>query len=445
MAIDLKVNKLGFFGIIVLIAVTGCASTVNLKVQRPPVLNTLGIQRIAIMPFSTTDSSSLQRQAAAALTNESLLRIQAVNRFTLVNSTEIERARIARGNIENLADALFSGQVVSVSVQDTSTQGAYKDRNNNTIAYTDYLREVQISFNYGLTLTRDGSMIGPISKTVKDSSSARDNTADLKTAQSMIQDLIQKNMAALGRDLAPYEATETRSLMKETSNDSFIKQRAKNANALVKAGNYKSAHDEFLKIYQDTGSFAAAFNTALLIEIQGDLEGAAVFLQKVHNDTGNPKAAAEITRLQKAMDDAGLFETYRANQTQRDRVIAFMVDTLPTKLPDRARVALINNSQNNRDIADAVIHGITEGLLSKNIIVIDRYTRALVEMEKAYQLSGNVSSAEITSTGREAGVSAFLLVSVTGAGRTRRLSVQALDVERNTVLYQSPQTDEMNL
>jgi len=438
-------NKLGFLGITILIAITGCATTVDIQVQRPPVLNTLGIKRLAVMPFSTTDGSSRQRQAAASLMSESLARIQATGHFTLVNSSEIERARASGGNIENLADALFSGQVMSVTVQDSSKQGSYKDKNNNTITYTDYYREVQISFNYGLTRTRDGSMIGPLSKTVSNSASARNNSAELTPAETMIQNLIRNNMSGLGRDIAPYTATEKRSFMKETSSDKTVKQRVKNADALIKAGSYKNAQNEFLKIYQDTGSFAAAFNTALLIEIQGDLEQAAGFLQRVYNDTGNPKASAEIARLRKTMDDAGLFQTYTANQNQRDRLIALMVDTLPSKMPNRPRIALINISQNAKELAEQVINGMINGFVSKNITVVDRNNRALLEMERNYQFSGNVSDKEMVSIGHEAGVNAFVLVSVTGAGASRRLSVQMIDVERGTVLYQSPQTDEMNL
>jgi TolB-like protein len=440
-------DKLIFLGIAVLMSVTGCATTVDLQVQRPPALNTLGIRRLAVMPFSTTGSSSLQRQAAAYLTNESLTRIQATNHFTMVNAAQVEQAR-GTGNIENLADALFSGQVISAGSQDSSQSNSRtakdKDGKTVTVNYTTYTRTVQVSFNYGLTRTRDGSMVGPLSKTLSDSRSSEDSS-NLPSAESMIQNLIQRSMAGVGRDVAPYTATESRSFMKETSKNKAVKQRAKNADAMIKAGNYKTAQDAFLKIYQDTGSFPAAFNTALLIEIQGDPEGASAFLQNVYNDTGNLQAAAEIARLQKVMDDAGLLQTYRVNQTQRDKVIALMTDTLPAKLPDRARVSLINNSQNERDITEAVINGITEGFLKKSITVIDRNTRALVEMEKAYQLSGNVSDAEMVSIGREAGVNAFVLVSVTGSGGTRRLLVRVLDVERNTVLYQSPQTDEMNL
>jgi len=423
----------------------GCATTIALRVQRLPTLNTLGIQRLAVMPFTTTDGSSLQRQAAAWLTSESLSHIQATNHFTLINASEIERVRAARGNIEDLADALFSGQVMAVAVKDSSQQSSYKDKNGNTVTYTTYSREVQLSYNYSLTRTRDGSLIGPVNKTASTSSSIRDDLSNLSSAESMIQKLIQSNIAGVSRDIAPYMVTEYRSLMRETSKDKIIKQRAKDADALVKAGSYRSAQNAFLGIYQDTGSFAAGYNTGLLIEVQGDRDGAAAFFQMVYNDTGNPKAAAEVARLQKAKADAGLLEAYAANQSQRDRVIALMVNTLPSQIPREPRIALINNSRNEKELAEVIINGIIDGLVSKKITVVDRNNQSLLEMEKNYQYSGNVSDEEMVSLGHEAGVNALVLVAVTGSGGSRRLSVRMLDVERNTVLYQSPQTDEMNL
>jgi len=427
------------------VVLAGCSTTITFRVQRPPTLNTLGIQRLAVMPFTTTGNSSLYRQAAAWLTNESLTRIQGTNHFTLINASEIERVRAARGNIEDLADALFSGQVVSISVQDSSQQGSYKNKNGDTIYYITYIRDVKLSYNYNLTRTRDGSMIGPVNKTVSTSSSSQDDPSALSSAENMIQRIIQSNMAGLGRDVAPYMATENRSLMKETSKDKIIKQRAKDADALVKAGSYRSAQDAFLGIYHDTDSFAAAYNVALLIEVQGDREGAAAFLQEVYNVTGNPRAMTEIARLQRAMADAGLLEAYRENQTQRDRVIALMVQTLPSMMPKEPRIALINNSQNERELVETIINGIIDGFLSKKITVVDRNNQTLVEMERNYQYSGNVSDDEMVSLGHEAGVNTFVLVSVTGSGGSRRLSVRMLDIERNTILYQSPQTNEMNL
>jgi hypothetical protein len=423
----------------------GCSTTVTFQVQRPPTLNTLGIQRLAVMPFtSTAGNSSLYRQTATWLTNEALLRVQETNHFTLISAAEVERVRANKGNVEILADALFNGQVISAVVRNNSREGTRKDTEGNAVTYTIYEREVQLDFNYSLTRTRDGSIIGPVNKTFK-TTDANENQADLRTAEAMIQSLVQRGMAGLGRDIAPYMATERRNLMQETSKDKAIKQRTKDANALVKSGSYKNAQNAFMEIYQDIGSFPAAYNAALLIEVQGDREGAVAFLQRVYNDTGNARAMTEIARLQRAMAEAGLLEAYRENQSQRDKVIALMVETLPSYMPRNPRIAVVNNSRNEKELADVIINGIIDGFVSKKITVVDRNRQSLVEMEKTYQYSGSVSDEEMVSLGHEAGVNAFVLVSITGSGGSRRLSVRMLDVERNTVLYQSPQTDEMNL
>jgi len=83
---------------------------------------------------------------------------------------------------------------------------------------------------------------------------------------------------------------------------------------LVKKGSYKSAEEAFLGIYRDTGSFAAAYNAGLLLELQGDLEGAAILMQRLFDETGNQKAALSIERIQKAMDNAGLLDAYAENK-----------------------------------------------------------------------------------------------------------------------------------
>jgi hypothetical protein len=303
-----------------------------------------------------------------------------------------------------------------------------------------------MTFSYNLTRAgRGADLIGSNTRANLTSSHSTQNRGELRPAEAMVQEIIQRNMRGIASYVAPHMVTQQRKIESEPSRDRDVRQRAKDAEALIKAGSYRIAQDAFLGIYRDTGSFAAALNAALLKEVQGDLEGAASFMQTVHNATGNPRAANEIARLRRVMDNMGLLEAYAQNIHQRDRVIALMVDTLPSRMPANPRVALMNNSQNERDLVELVITGIIDGFLANNIIVVDRANRALVEMERNYQLLGHVRDEEMISIGQEAGVNAFILVAITGTGAIRRLSVRMLDVERNTVIYQSPNTDEMNL
>jgi hypothetical protein len=432
-------------GMIVLSLVSiGCATTVAFKVERPPTIPTLGIQRLSILPFETSDNSSLQRHAATLLTNESLSRIQAVNRFVLVDSGAVLRAQAANESAENLADATFSGQILSVIVNDSSRQATRKDKEGNVYSYTIYSREVRMTYNYNVKRTRDGTIIGTVNKSGSRSDSTEER-GNLKTAEVLVQQIVSNTMSAVARDVAPYTVTEQRSIQKEPSKDKAIKNRAKAAEAMVKTGDYIGARDAFLGIYLDTRSIAAARNVGLLIEFTEGSEGAISFMQRVLNETGAPQARDEIARLERAMATAGLLDAYRENQSQRDRVVALMVDEISSRIPDGGNLAVINNSQNEKDLAEAATLGIINGLQAKNITLVDRSNRGIAETEKNYQLSGNVSDNDIVRIGNEAGVSVFALVSVTGSGGSRRLSVRMFDVERNLILYQSPLTDEMNL
>ena len=424
---------------------TGCATQVPIQVQRPPTWNTLGIKRLAIIPFKTTDGSSLQRHAAALLTNETQSKIQATNHFTLVNSADVERAMSSsNGNVENLTDAIFTGQVMSVSVSNTSQQGQYTNRDGSVTRYIDYRRDVTISFSYSMSRARGSEIIGSNTETFSTYSSARNDPNQLISAEILVQRIIQNNLSRIGWYVAPHMVTEHRKFEKETSKDKVVKERAKEADAMLKAGSYKNALDAYKKIYENTGSFAAAFNAGLLIEILGDMNESLAFFQSAYNQTGNPRFMTEVSRLQKMIGDVGVLASYVENQSQQDKVIALMVDTLPARLPDNPRVALINTSRDNFDLAQRAVNSITEGFIAKSIIIADRNNLSLVEMEKEYQFSGNVSDEEMIRIGNAAGVNTFVLIEVIGSGGTRRLSVRILDVERNTIIYQSPQSEDMN-
>jgi len=287
----------------------GCATTVTVQVQQPPVWNTVGIQSLAIMPFTTTRNTTLQRRAASLLTKVSRSRIRAVKRFTLVDPAEIQRVSEAKGNVENYADALFRGQIIYAASQDRRERDLRRDKEGNIVRYIIYKRDVQLSFSFTLTRTGDAQVIGTETMNFSNSYSSEDRRS-LKSAEAAIQEMVQENMAGIVRYLVPYAVIERRKFESVTIKDKAIKERAKNASALVKEGNYKGAEEAFLGIYRDTGSFAAAYNAGLLIELQGDLEGAALFMQRLFDETGNQKAALSTARLQKAMDNAVLLDAY---------------------------------------------------------------------------------------------------------------------------------------
>ena len=432
------------------ILLAGCTTALVFTVKKTPTMNTLGIKSMAVMPFETADGSALQKQAAEWLTAEAKTKIQGTDQFTMVAESQIQALKEREENLENHVDALFTGKVIYISVTDTGPRTMKKivDLKLNTEDVTVYDRKVEIEYEYFITKTRDGSILGPIKKKDSTTDTAEDSPNNLTAPESLVRRLVERTTKLLARDVAPYTVQEKRRLEPiEKDHGKDMVQRGKDADALAKSGSYKAALDAYNKIYNDTKgkSFAAAFNVALLTSVQGDLAGAAAFMQKVFNDTGNPKANAEVTRLHKQMQEEGVVAAYEVNESQRDKLISMMVDEITSKLPQGAKPSVLNNSQDERDLAESIVQGITSGLIAKGVTVVDRSNQALLAQERMYQLEGNVSDNDLLSIGNEAGVSMFVLVSVTGSFGNRRLFVRVLDVERNTVLYQSPQTDEMNI
>jgi tetratricopeptide (TPR) repeat protein len=290
-----------------------CATTVTVQAPQPPLWNTLGIKRIAIMPFKTSYNTTLQRYAASLLTNVSRSNIQAAKRFIIVDPAEIQRAQEAEGNAGNYADAVFSGQVITAASQDSREQNSRRDKEGNIVRYATYKRDVQLSFSFTITRTRDAQVLGTETMHFNNSYSGEDRRS-LKQAEELIQEMIQKSMAGMARYLAPYAVTERLKFERVPLKEKIIKERAKYASSLVKKGNYKSAEEAFLGIYRDTGNFEAGYNAGLLLELQGDLKEAALLMQKLFDKTGSKKAALSIGRLQKAINNAVLLDAYAKDQ-----------------------------------------------------------------------------------------------------------------------------------
>jgi len=419
--------------------VTSCATSVNVKVQRPPTLNTAGIKRIAVMPF---EAKAANREMAQYTTTAVIGKIQQMNYFTLVASSEIERLRNNNQNIENYVDAMFTGQIVRIDTKNETYQGSYKTKDGKTINYTDYTTSVEIEFNYSLVLARDGRLIGPVFKSEKNSStnSNRYNASNSETfpaAPPLIRAAIDNQLRSLGREIAPYTAIETRTFVSDSSNDKALKAEMKNTLAQVKAGNYKIALEAYLDIYERYKSVAAAENASILHEVLDDTRTAANYMQRVYDETGNQKAMEILSRLNKILQDQAILASdYNDNRGQTERLAAFASEEIQKVLPKDARVWIYNSAVKN-SITAAVVDNITSDFIKKKIGVVDRQNIKLIEEEQKLQMSGYVSDNDFISIGNAAGANTIVVIDITGTGAARRLQVRVLNVEKGIPIMQS--------
>jgi len=426
-------------------ALAGCATMVELKVHRPPTLNTSGIKRIAIMPFEYASSGSAYSETAQYVTSVAIDRIRELNYFTLVDSSEIERLRRNNQSIENYVDALLIGRIIRVGVQDGTGQYQTTDRQTGVpVTAVYYTREAEIEFSYSLVRARDGSVIGPVSKKGNRSQQSQD-TNSLASATALLRPVIDSQLGLISRDLIPYTVTENRVLAEDNSKNKVLKAEMKNASTQVKKGSYKSALESYLEIYQRYNSYAAAENASILYEALGDTQVAANLMQQAFNETGNPRAQDVLARLNKILQDQAVITgNYGDSRGQIEKVAAFASDEILKVLPKNARVWIYNNSY-NVSMTEAVVDNITADFIQKGIGLVDRQNSALVEAEQRFQMSGLASDRDFVSIGNIAGANTIVTIGVSGTGAMRRLQVRVLDIESGVPLMQSDTSEKWEL
>jgi TolB-like protein len=429
-----------------LLVLAGCATTVPLRVQKVPTMNTAGIKRIAIMPFGNSDNSNLQKEIAQYLTATATSKIRSTNYFTLMDYAELERLQKRGESIENHVDALFTGQIISMTVKDSSQTIEKTDpETKNKVYSTMYYREVELSFSYSFVKARDRTIIDIITKQGK-SSDQKNERNYLNSASQMGQEIANNRLAYLDRDVAPYTTTESRSLLDEKTKDKELKNKMKDAVALVKSGNYKGALNSYLEIYYDYNSFAAAHNAAIMHEVLGDAPAAAMLMERVIAETGNPQAYTVLNRLNRSMQEkAMLANEYGDTRGQKDKVADYAIGEIQKILPRGAKVWVFNNSKEEKNLASTVTDDIVAGLMKNGIVIVDRKSSRLIEAEQNFQMSGYVSDDDFVSIGNAVGANTLVIVAVTGVSSLRRLQLRVVDIETRTNILQSDSSDNWKL
>jgi hypothetical protein len=99
-------------------------------------------------------------------------------------------------------------------------------------------------------------------------------------------------------------------------------------------------------------------------------------------------------------------------------------------IPSGATVAVLSISTNDFEVAEFVVGEIPYLLVeAKKFKVVDRTSLDKVRVEQGFQISGDVDDNTAISIGKMAGASIVITGSVSGSGATRRLRVNALDVQ----------------
>ncbi|MDR2783771.1 MAG: CsgG/HfaB family protein [Treponema sp.] len=403
--------------------IVSCATSIPISVRHPPRMDTNGIERLALIPFS---GPGYQQQIAAELTATFREKISEMGVFKIVEAVVYQ---------PSAADAIFTGEVTNYTVQDGSHQVDRKTKDGKIIQITIYDRKVSLGFTYRLIRGRDGVVIGSRNITVEASDSAQESAGALKLGVSMAMDAARARLGDFNRELAPWTSMEKLTLDKETSKDKVLKKRMKDAAALVKAGQYKAAQEAYATIYAETGSVAAGYNRALLAQPLDGLEAAISLMSGLYGATGYAKASVELARLRGFLNENARAAANKTGVSQQTIAIQRAAEGLAAIFPAGSRVSLLNISKSEKDMVDVIIRDITAFLMNKDITVLERENLNLIKAEQQYQTSGEVSDESYVGIGHMLGVETIVIFSITGSGYQRKLTVRCVSVETGKVLY----------
>jgi hypothetical protein len=408
-----------------------CATSIPITVNHPPLMDTNGIERLVVRPF---EGPGNRRQVAEALTLIFRDKVSGTGVFKVV---EYAGYRQNTG----MADAFLAGNVTGYTVEDgfheEKRTRKTSDGQSVQVPVTVYDRKVSLEFTYRIVNDRDGTVVRngerKVSCTASDSNEDR---AGLQPGLALARSAAENALRGFNREVVPWTSTESLQLEKESSGDRALKARMKEADALVKAGNVRAAQTAFAQIYAETGSPAAGYNAAALAQPLYGLDTAISLMAGLANATGYDKARAELARLERFRGENAAAAANQTGTSARDLAIRKASDGLAAALPAGSRISLLNISRSETDMADVVTREITDTLIATGkITVLDRQNLELVEAEKQYQSSGDVSDDAYVSIGKMLGVETIVTVSITGSGSQRKLTVRSMSVETGRVLY----------
>jgi TolB-like protein len=162
-------------------------------------------------------------------------------------------------------------------------------------------------------------------------------------------------------------------------------------------------------------------------------------MQQLDRETGNPKAAAELARMNQTLTNRRILaEKYSDSGSPSLTIAKRLSSELNTVLPQGTKISILNISNAERSLADYVIEQLTTEIVNaRKLTVIERQNIELIRAEQAFQMSGEVSDDSAIGIGHLLGVEVVITCSIVGSNNLRRLIVRVLNVETGEILNQT--------
>lgn len=302
-------------------ALTGCATSVKVSVERPAELDLNGAKTVGILPFQAKQSNSGSFSVVDFFGYYEPRNSEESDRKQLVDYlTRTLQEELANSPYLDLIDsnsvqrAISSGSAIPCDVYLTGAFTRFETSVNDktkTIKYADgqrnvryYYRVINAEFIYQVIDAQTSRIVSlktvPIELTSADQEKLENVDSVYKLAKPKFDTIVQ----TIVKQLQPHTETKYLVLLSDPNKNPEMK----NADEAAKAGNVEYAESLFEDIYVRYGYMEAGYNAAILLEAMGNLEGARDLMQEVYDIFKDQRAAKALKDIDSEIESAKKLE-----------------------------------------------------------------------------------------------------------------------------------------
>ena len=168
------------------------------------------------------------------------------------------------------------------------------EKKENFIYETYFTRHVEVSIMYQTIDAKTNRVLFYNTRSYNASSSETKDRQSLESPYSIIESRMRNFVLQVMKEIEPYSEVVKIKLLKDKSHDLYMKT----AYEFAKIDEREEARALYLKQYELTGNFVAAYNAALLYQADGELEEAESILALLVEKTYDKRAVKALSKVE---------------------------------------------------------------------------------------------------------------------------------------------------
>ena len=313
----MKKNSLFSIMIATVILFSSCATTVSVKKIQPANFDIKDAKSIAILPFETSEPSSLnfsdninlflgildaivsydsaineQKYIASYLEDRIADGIIESNHFQLIDGRAVKSA-LSKG-LPSPADIYIVGYIHNF---ESDIDKDYEKDEEDGEVEVSYQREVSYNISYQVINAKNHTVLGNDQEYISGYSSSASQLYNLESAFDITQYKLDSLARRIIYNIQPHTVSMSYTLLKDKSDILEMEL----ANEYAKNGNLQGAKETFLEVYEETGLFEAGYNAAILMQALEEYYDAERLMQELVDRTYDKQAVKALSSIKKEM------------------------------------------------------------------------------------------------------------------------------------------------